>query len=238
MGNLIWVLLLCLAVVASVLTARLYYRRKYAPIVRQLSEHLSGKEEGESDEPAVTPVKELGDPADIAGEETSPEATPTDIAKDVASPEATPTDIEWDVASPEAKSTAGTDIELFKQLTDTICKEKLFLTPKFGRMELVERFHLSSRRVSSVFSSAGTSVPEFFRECRLEHARQLMFERPDLTLAEIATASGFIHASTFTVDFRNKYGTSPMQYREEMLKTKDNARWQNSHSKKMTEDAD
>ena len=92
--------------------------------------------------------------------------------------------------------------------------------PKFGRTELVERFHLPSKRISTAFSMAGTSVPEFIRYCRLEHARQLMIEQPDMTLVEIATASGFVHASTFTVDFKNKYGVSPTKYREEKLKEK------------------
>ena len=73
----------------------------------------------------------------------------------------------------------------------------------------------ASKRVSTAFSMAGTSVPEFIRECRLEHARQLIVERPDMTLVEIATASGFVHASTFTVDFKNKYGVSPTKYREQ-----------------------
>lgn len=196
MENLLWGLLLCVAVVASVLTVRIYYRHKYDPIFRQLSEQPSDKEEDESDEPAVTPVKEVDETAD----------NPTNIAKEET--------------SQDAKATADADGELFKKLTDAICKEQLYLTPKFGRKELVERFHLSSRRVSSVFSSAGTSVPEFFRDCRLEHARHLMIERPDLTLAEVASASGFVHASTFTVDFRNKYGSSPTQYREENLKIK------------------
>ena len=84
----------------------------------------------------------------------------------------------------------------------------------------MKRFHVSSKRVSSAFSAAGTSVPEFVRECRLEHARQLMVERPDMTLVEIATVSGFVHASTFTVDFKNKYGVSPTKYREEKLREK------------------
>ena len=109
----------------------------------------------------------------------------------------------------------GTDGELYKQLTDAIRNEQLYTVPKFGRKELVERFHLSSKRVSTAFSMAGTSVPEFIRECRLEHARQLIVERPDMTLVEIATASGFVHASTFTVDFKNKYGVSPTKYREQ-----------------------
>lgn len=100
-------------------------------------------------------------------------------------------------------------------MTDAIRDEQLYTKPKFGRKELVERFHLSGKRVSTAFSVAGTSVPEFIRECRLEHARELIVERPDMTLVEIATASGFVHASTFTVDFKNKYGVSPTQYREQ-----------------------
>ena len=116
----------------------------------------------------------------------------------------------------EDKTVEGSDGELFKQLTDAIRNEHLYTVQKFGRTELVERFHLSSKRVSTAFSMAGTSVPEFIRECRLEHARQLMVERPDMSLVEIATASGFIHASTFTVDFKNKYGVSPTKYREDM----------------------
>jgi AraC-like DNA-binding protein len=112
------------------------------------------------------------------------------------------------------------DADLYKQLTEAIRNEQLYTVQKFGRTELVERFHLSSKRISTAFSVNGTSVPEFIRECRLEHARQLMVERPDMSLVEIATASGFIHASTFTVDFKNKYGVSPTKYREEKQKEK------------------
>ena len=118
----------------------------------------------------------------------------------------------------ETKPFEDVDEKLFRQLTETIRNEQLYTVPKFGRTELVERFHLSSKRISTAFSKGGTSVPEFIRDCRLEHARQLMIERPDMTLVEIAAASGFVHASTFTVDFKNKYGDSPTKYREEKLR--------------------
>ena len=118
----------------------------------------------------------------------------------------------------ETKPFEDVDEKLFRQLTETIRNEQLYTVPKFGRTELVERFHLSSKRISTAFSKGGTSVPEFIRDCRLEHARQLMIERPDMTLIEIAAASGIVHASTFTVDFKNKYGASPTKYREEQQK--------------------
>ena len=119
-----------------------------------------------------------------------------------------------------ANTTEDADEKLFRQVTDAIRKDQLYTVPKFGRTELVVRFRVNSNRISTAFSKAGTSVPEFIRECRLEHALNLMTERPDMPLVEIATASGFVHASTFTVDFKNKYGVSPMKYREENLKDK------------------
>jgi AraC-like DNA-binding protein len=109
----------------------------------------------------------------------------------------------------------GTDGELYKQLTDAIRNEQLYTTAKFGRQDMMKRFHMTSKRISTLFSMAGTSVPEFIRECRLEHARQLIDEHPEMTLVEISKASGFVHASTFTVDFKNKYGVSPTKYREQ-----------------------
>ena len=120
----------------------------------------------------------------------------------------------------DANTTEDADEKLFRQVTDAIRKDQLYTVPKFGRTELVVRFRVNSNRISTAFSKAGTSVPEFIRECRLEHALNLMTERPDMPLVEIATASGFVHASTFTVDFKNKYGVSPMKYREENLKDK------------------
>ena len=67
----------------------------------------------------------------------------------------------------ETKPFEDVDEKLFRQLTETIRNEQLYTVPKFGRTELVERFHLSSKRISTAFSKGGTSVPEFIRDCRL-----------------------------------------------------------------------
>ena len=196
MEVILWSVLLGFAVLVTALVVSLYYRRKYAPIFRQLSELLADQEtvvtNKTAEKPAERTDKTIDNPTTTVQKETSKEDHAVESA----------------------------DAELFKQLTDAIRNEQLYTVPKFGRTELVERFHLTSKRISTAFSVNGTSVPEFIRECRLEHARKLMVERPDMTLVEIATASGFVHASTFTVDFKNKYGVSPTKYREEKQKEK------------------
>ena len=107
------------------------------------------------------------------------------------------------------------DTGLYTRITRSILAEKLFLDPGLGRQELVTHFGLTNRQIGALFSSAGTSLPEFIRDCRLEYARELIVNRPDLTFSEIADASGFLHATTFSVDFKHKYGLTPTQYREQ-----------------------
>jgi AraC-like DNA-binding protein len=185
----LWSIVLGFAILATALVVSLYYRHKYDPIFNQLSELLADKELGVTDK---------------TNEPTERTNKPTDK----------PTDSAMDETAEEDKFNKGLYEIQFSLLTDTIRNEQLYTMPKFGRSDMIKHFHMSGKRISTLFSMAGTSVPEFIRECRLEHARQLMDERPEMTLVEIAAASGFVHASTFTTDFKKKYGVSPTKYRE------------------------
>ena len=211
MEVILWSVLLGFAVLVTALVVSLHYHRKYTPILRQMSERLSDKDFGEIDRTSEKAQKKT-DEADSNSRKNS--RKPTDERS------GNPINNAQIETANAVKTDEDADEKLFRQLTDAIRNEQLYTVPKFGRTELVERFHLPSKRISTAFSMAGTSVPEFIRYCRLEHARQLMIEQPDMTLVEIATASGFVHASTFTVDFKNKYGVSPTKYREEKLKEK------------------
>ena len=213
MEVILWIVLLGLAILVTALVVSLHYQRKYTPIFRQLSELLSNKDLSETDKTIEKPEKKTD----------SNTRKPIDETDNTIDNPINNAQKETAKTAKEGKTVDSADGELFKQLTEAIRKEQLYITPKFGRKELVERFHLTGKRVSTAFSMAGTSVPEFIRECRLEHARQLMVERPEMTLSEIAAASGFVHASTFTVDFKNKYGVSPTIYREKELRAKSNS---------------
>ncbi len=196
MEVILWSIVLGFAILATALVVSLYYRHKYDPIFLQLSELLSDKELGVTDK-TNTPAGQTNKPT---GQTEKLTDKPTDSATDETAEEDKFNKVLYEIQ--------------FSLLTDTIRNEQLYTMPKFGRSDMIKHFHMSGKRISTLFSMAGTSVPEFIRECRLEHARQLMDERPEMTLAEIAAASGFVHASTFTTDFKNKYGVSPTKYRE------------------------
>ena len=103
---------------------------------------------------------------------------------------------------------------LYKNITSTIVKEQLYLKPSFGRTDIVERFNISAHRAGMIFSKRQTSIPEFVRNCRLEHACQQMKDEPLANLSDIATASGFSFVSSFMRDFKDRYGMTPARFRE------------------------
>lgn len=103
---------------------------------------------------------------------------------------------------------------LYKHITSTIVKERLYLKPGFGRSDIVERFGISAHRAGLIFSKRQTSIPEFVRNCRLEHACQQMKDEPLANLSDIATASGFSFVSSFMRDFKDRYGMTPARFRE------------------------
>jgi len=103
---------------------------------------------------------------------------------------------------------------IFQKITDTIRQEELYLDSGFGRQDIVKRFHVTAHRAGMLFSKRQMSIPDFVRSCRLEHACRLMAKHPDYSLSEIASASGFIHLGTFMHAFKNKYGITPTNYRQ------------------------
>lgn len=103
---------------------------------------------------------------------------------------------------------------LYKNIISTIVKEQLYLKPGFGRTDIVERFNISAHRAGIIFSKRQSSIPEFVRNCRLEHACQQMKDEPLANLSDIATASGFSFVSSFMRDFKNRYGMTPARFRE------------------------
>ena len=112
-------------------------------------------------------------------------------------------------------TTENSDEELFKQLSEVIRRERLYTNPNFGRQTLIDRFHLTERRIGSVFTYGG-SLPDFIRELRIQHACQLLAEHPEMSISDIATASGFSSLSVFSREFKRKLDVTPSYYREQI----------------------
>ncbi|MCA9235098.1 MAG: substrate-binding domain-containing protein [Planctomycetales bacterium] len=63
----------------------------------------------------------------------------------------------------------------------------------------------------------GRSPAEEIRRVRLEKGRELL-SNSDMSIAEIASASGFANGTRFGVAFRKKFGMAPLAYRKQVTK--------------------
>lgn len=107
--------------------------------------------------------------------------------------------------------------DLYRYIRDEVIRLQLYTDPGFGRQSIIARFHLTKDVASRVFSQGSdhSSISDFINNCRLDHARRLLVSRPDMSIADIATASGFGVRTTFTRSFKVKHGLTPSEFREQ-----------------------
>ena len=106
--------------------------------------------------------------------------------------------------------------ELFELLRVVIIGEKLYLNPYFERKNLTERFGLSKERIGAAFSQGSpyASLADYVNECRLSYSTNLLSTRPEMSIADVAAASGFSSASVFTRNFKQRYTMTPTEFRK------------------------
>ncbi|MBR1415230.1 MAG: AraC family transcriptional regulator, partial [Prevotella sp.] len=106
------------------------------------------------------------------------------------------------------------DADLFQYLSHAIRHEKMYLEPHFERQMLVERFHISAHRIGAAFTqgSSHSSLPDFIRSLRIEHACQLLREHPEMTITEVAEQSGFSNLSVFSRNFKSHIQMTPTEF--------------------------
>ena len=86
--------------------------------------------------------------------------------------------------------------------------------------EVARKCGLSMRHFQRRFQHAfGFSPQEFLMKTRVAAAMKLL-EETNLSASEIATRSGFVDASSFAEQFRQRVGQSPTEYRKAMRSVK------------------
>ena len=111
------------------------------------------------------------------------------------------------------------DEQLFDYLSNIIRSEELFLNQSFSRQLLIDRFHINERRIGAAFSCC-EGLPDFIRDLRLEYACQLITDNPEMSISDVATASGFSNLTVFGRDFKRKYEVTPTYFRSQITAKK------------------
>jgi AraC family L-rhamnose operon transcriptional activator RhaR len=94
-----------------------------------------------------------------------------------------------------------------------------YLRDNYGRpltiRDAAAQVHLSERHISRLFRAAmGVSIMDYLTSLRIEAAGQLLLER-QLSIKEVAEASGYPDVHYFTTLFRRRTGLTPASFRRQ-----------------------
>ena len=129
-------------------------------------------------------------------------------------------DVELKDKESMSRLSSMSDTELFEFLRVVIVGEQLYLNPMFERQQLIDRFGLSKENIGAAFArgSRFASLPGYINECRLDYAAGLLSIHPEMSVAEVATESGFTNASVFTRNFKQRFALTPTEFRNRQTK--------------------
>ena len=92
-------------------------------------------------------------------------------------------------------------------------KEKPYLNPDFQLMDLRHVLPMNRTYLSRfIRDEFGCTFYQFVNKYRIEEAKRLMTEQPNLTIEEVAVRSGFSSRSSFTQTFTKETGLSPREW--------------------------
>ncbi|MDR0811748.1 MAG: helix-turn-helix domain-containing protein [Paludibacter sp.] len=122
-------------------------------------------------------------------------------------------------ATPEEELSRA--MQLFRQLSEVMQKEKLFINTDMNRKTLSDRLGTNESYLADAIREAtGDTFSNYVSDLRLQYTLELMSEDPNLTLDAVAIDSGHGSYSAFLRLFTKKYGITPSEYRKMAVERK------------------
>lgn len=109
------------------------------------------------------------------------------------------------------------DKQLFELIDRTIRDGRLYLNPDFQRQTIVDILHADRNRIGRAIRdySGFSNLSTYINSYRLEYAyRQLRDIESKLTIDAISKSAGFTTVRTFQRLFKERYGMTPAEFRE------------------------
>lgn len=103
--------------------------------------------------------------------------------------------------------------QLLQRIRQLMSEEKLYLSSDFKLTDLATRLNTNSRYVSDcIKATEGCSFSQFVNGYRVEHAKQLLRNRPDKKVTMVFLESGFANESSFFRTFKSVTGMTPGEW--------------------------
>ena len=110
------------------------------------------------------------------------------------------------------------DKDLFKTIDTVIRKERLYAQANLMREDVMQRFSIGRHHLNDQLNSFadGMSFPQYINSIRMEVAYDLLTNRLEMTITEIAREVGF-SAPNLREQFKRYYGITPAEYRATLV---------------------
>ena len=102
---------------------------------------------------------------------------------------------------------------LFERLDTLMNSQRLYLNSELKLSDVSEILKASKRSISDcVKSTKGNSFSQYLNNLRIEHAKQLLRDNPNIKSTILSTASGFANETSFFRNFKSVTGMTPREW--------------------------
>ncbi len=115
---------------------------------------------------------------------------------------------------PQSEPQPVIDDELMQRVVQLMEQEKPYLSSELKVSDLADRLGVNSRTLSDcIRNSTGSTFANFINAYRIDHAKQLMRQQPDIKISEVFLSSGFANETTFFRIFKAVTGMTPNEWK-------------------------
>ena len=115
---------------------------------------------------------------------------------------------------PQSEPQPVIDDELMQRIVQLMEQEKPYLSSELKVSDLADRLGVNSRTLSDcIRNSTGSTFANFINAYRIDYAKQLMRQQPDIKISEVFLSSGFANETTFFRIFKAVTGMTPNEWK-------------------------
>ena len=115
---------------------------------------------------------------------------------------------------PQSEPQPVIDDELMQRVVQLMEQEKPYLSSELKVSDLADRLGVNSRTLSDcIRNSTGSTFANFINAYRIDYAKQLMRQQPDMKISEVFLSSGFANETTFFRIFKAVTGMTPNEWK-------------------------
>ena len=106
------------------------------------------------------------------------------------------------------------DNKLMQRIIALMEEEKPYLSSELKVSDLADSIGINSRTLSDcIRNSTGSTFANFINAYRIDHAKALMRQQPDMKISEVFLSSGFANETTFFRIFKAVTGMTPNEWK-------------------------